>query len=143
MIWRGWATVGFRSWTKSFANTQANPSVTIRLKKRVALTVRIDDAGQLLNQHLGKTPGADLLIGISRPGQPFRPTIPVSQDATGRDNQFVIPFDTAVRMVVASSFFRLADAKGAAFAGVSTAIPITVPAGQQPQPIHVTVIGRQ
>lgn len=127
----------------SVSITQRDPRFTIIPKKGDAVPIWIDDAGQLLTQHLGKTPGADLLIGISRPGQPFRPTIPVSQDAAGRDNQFVIPFDTAVRLVVASSFFRLADAKGAAFTNVSNGTAITVSAGQQPQPIHVTVIGRQ
>ena len=142
-IWLNPCEWGFPMPTVSVASALRNPSVTITLKKGVALPIRIDDAGQLLAQHLGKTQGADFLIGISRPGEPFRPTIPVSQDAAGRNHQFVIPFDKAVRLVVASSFFRLADAKGVAFINVSNGTTVTVPAGQQPQPIHVTVIGRQ
>ena len=142
-IWLNPCEWGFSVPTVSVASSQRNPSVTVNLKRGVALPIRIDDASQLLPQHQGKTPGADLLIGISRPGAPFRPTIPVSQDAAGRDHQFVIPFDTTVRLVVASSFFRLADSKGAALTNVSNATTITVAAGQLPQPIHVTVIGRQ
>ena len=142
-IWLDPCEWGFPLPSVSVASAQMNPGVTITMKKGVSLPIRIDDAGQLLTQHLGKTSGADLLIGISRPGQPFRPTIPVSEDASGRNHQFVIPFDTSVRLVVASSFFKLADAKGATLNNGSNGTTISVAAGQQPQPVHVTVIGRQ
>jgi len=119
------------------------PTVTVTLTRGAIVPIRIDDSGQLLGQHLGKTPGADLLIGISRLGQPFRPTSFVSEDGGGRNHQIVIPFGASVRLIVASSFFKFADTKGNAFTGLSNGAAITVAIGQQAQPIHVTVIGRR
>lgn len=127
----------------SIGSGQMNITLTVKMTKGAILPIRIDDSGQLLGQHLGKTPGADLLIGISRPGQPFRPTSAISEDGAGRNHQFIVPYGMTVRLVVASSFFKLADGKGNAFNGLSNGTTVTVAAGQQPQPIHVTVTGRQ
>jgi hypothetical protein len=55
-----------------------------------------------------------------------------------------IPFNAKVNVVVASSFFRLTDANGAAFAASgAAAVPLSVPSGQAPPTLRLVVSGRR
>ena len=117
-----------------------NPTLAITLKRGVAVPVRIDDQGQLLAQNEGKTPGAGLLLSVSGPGLFFRLVPLVSKDATGRNYQLLIPFNTQLTLVVHPSFYHLSNANGAALPqGASTKIPLLIPAGQQAAPIRFTI----
>jgi hypothetical protein len=124
--------------------TAAQPvlSLTIVMKRGAAVPIRIDDPGQLLSQHDGKTPGAHVLIGVGNDAFAFVPAPVISQDANGRNHQVVIPFNSQVRLVVQSSFFQLADGAGLPLAKARTiSIPLAVSAGQQPAPIRLRVTG--
>ena len=101
---------------------------------------RIGDPAQLLAQHEGKTSGAGLLLGIGSAGHVFRMLPLVSNDASGRNHQIVIPFNTPVKLVLRSSFCRFADSVGLAPATtVATVVPINVATGQTVAPIMFTV----
>ena len=53
-----------------------------------------------------------------------------------------IPFDASVNLVVATSFFRLTDTNGIAFAPSGAAsVPIAVPAGQPQPTLRLVVSG--
>ncbi|MBI1898773.1 MAG: carboxypeptidase regulatory-like domain-containing protein [Acidobacteria bacterium] len=117
-------------------------TVTIAMKRGAAVPIRMEDPGELLSQHEGRTPGAHVLIGVGNDGFAFLPAPVVSRDRTGRDHQVVIPFNSLVKLVVHSSFFQLSDAAGIALPkGRTTSIPLTVPAGQQPPAIRLRVTG--
>jgi hypothetical protein len=125
--------------TMSAAQPLSN--VTIVLKKGAVVPVRVDDPGQLLTQHEGKMRGAHLLMGISNDASSFAPAVVVSKDPNGRDHQIIIPFNTAVKIVVYSSFFQLSDAAGMPLPKTAVNIPVLVPRGQQPTTIKLSVIG--
>lgn len=117
-------------------------SVIVVLKRGVLVPVRVDDPGQRLSQHEGKTPGAHLLLGIDSDASVFQPASVASQDTAGRNYRIVIPFDLPVRLVVGSSFFQMSDAAGSPLPRTgSTGIPVTVSAGQSPGTIRLTVTG--
>ena len=116
-------------------------SVTIVLRKGAAVPVRIDDPGQLLNQHEGKTRGAHLLLGVGNDAFAFIPAAVVSKDANGRDLQIVVPFNSPAKLVVYSSFFKLSDTAGIPLPKTTVTIPVLVQRGQQPTPIRFNVMG--
>lgn len=106
------------------------------------MPIRIDDAGRFLAQHEGKTPGAALLLTVSSPGMFFRLVPLVSQDQKGRDHQIVVPFNTALTLVVHPSFYNVNAASGLALSkAVSTKIPLLLAPGQQVTPINLTISG--
>jgi len=128
--------------TATISRSSANASVTITLKRGAAVPIRIDDAGQLLTRHEGRTPGAGLLLSVSGPGLFFRLVPLVSQDSNGRNYQIVIPFGTALTLVVHPSFYHVNNASGVALSqGRSTKIPLLVGAGQQVPPFTFTISG--
>ncbi len=116
--------------TVQLSSSQRSASVTVKLKKGVAIPIRIDDPAQLLTAHEGKTAGAHLLIGIINPSFAFRPAIVVSNDISGRNHQVVIPFDKTVNLLVSSSFFQIHDDKSG-ISNPGTTVPLFVPSGQQ------------
>jgi hypothetical protein len=104
--------------------------------------IRIIDAGQLLAQNEGKTPGAGLLLGVSSPGLFFHRVPLASQDSSGRNYQIVVPFNTQLTLVLHSSFYHVNDANGIALSqAASTKIPLFVATSQQVAPIKFTVSG--
>jgi hypothetical protein len=72
-----------------------------------------------------------------------RPAVLTSQEGTGRILKVVIPFDRSVNLAAASSFFKLADSNGTQFSRPGVAIPMSVPAGQRPVTVKLTVTGRK
>jgi hypothetical protein len=118
--------------------------VTIVLKPAATFTIRVEDAGQLLNQHEGKTAGAHLLIGVSSDAFVFHPAVLAWSDNAGRNYQVTVPYDASVNLVLGSSFFSVADDAGSALPQRGSAsIPIRVPTGQPPAAVkfHVTGAG--
>lgn len=111
------------------------------LKKGAIIPIRIDDPSQLLSQYEGKVAGAHLLIGVGNDAHAFMPAPIVSQDAVGRNQQVVVPFNSAVNLVVFSSQFHLSST-GMALGKGPTTIPVAVATGQQPAAIVLQVTGR-
>jgi hypothetical protein len=104
--------------------------------------IRIDDAGQLLAQHEGKTPGAGLLLTVSSPGFFFRLVPLASRDSSGRNYQIVVPFNTALTLVVHPSFYHVSSASNIPLSQtMSTKIPLLIATGQQVPPIKFTISG--
>ena len=117
-------------------------SATLVMKKGAVVQIRIDDPGQLLSQHEGKTPRARLLLGLGYGASVFRLVPLVSQDSGGRNHQIAIPYNTPVKLVVHSSLFSVSDAAGIPIAtGRGMVIPLSVLAGQQVAPIKFSVTG--
>jgi hypothetical protein len=117
---------------------------TIVLKRGAVVTIRVGDPGQLLAQDEGKEPGTHLLLGVRSDALIFHTASVTAQDAAGRNYAVTIPFDRSVNLVVASSFFQLASASGAAVAASGAAtIPIAVPSGQAPPALNLNVTGHR
>src|SRR5258708_490175 len=87
---------GFPTPNATITRSAPTASVTITLKRGVAVPIRINDPGQLLAQNEGKIPGAGLLLEVSdaRPGSFFRLVPLISQESNGRNHQIAIPFNT-------------------------------------------------
>jgi hypothetical protein len=126
--------------TVSLSPNQSAPNVNVVLKKGALITVHVIDSAQSLSSNEGKTQGAHLLLGVSSDAMVFRSAGIVSQDASGRNYQFLIPFDRTVILSVASAFFHLADAAGRPLPK-SGLIPVLVPTGQQPPMLVLMVAG--
>lgn len=105
------------------------------------LHIRVSDPGQLLTLHEGKTPGAHLLLGVGTDSLAFRIATLLSQDASGRNYQILIPFDRRVNISVTSAFFRMLGANGIALPRSGNMIPVIVPSGQQAPTLLLNVIG--
>ena len=69
--------------TATITRSAPTASVNIILKRGAAVSVRINDPGQLLPQNEGKTPGAGFLLEVSdsRPGSFFR-LVPQPEEIT-------------------------------------------------------------
>ncbi|MEO8128444.1 MAG: carboxypeptidase-like regulatory domain-containing protein [Bryobacteraceae bacterium] len=124
------------------SDAQRSVAVTMIMKMGAVVPIRIDDAGRLLSAHEGKTPGAHLLLAVSNDPLIFHPALLISRDATGSNHQIVVPFDTPVKLVAFSSFFRLTDGAGLELAKAeATKIAITVPSTKKPDTIRLVVTG--
>ena len=120
---------------------QPNVTATVQLKKGVVLPLHLDDPSGLLAAYEGKRPGAHVLLGVTTDAGTFHPAALVVKDAAGRKHQVAVPAAALVKLVVASSFFRLSDPSGAVLANTSVQIPTTVQLGMAPSPIVLRVIG--
>lgn len=130
--------------TASITRSAPTASVNIILKRGAAVSVRINDPGQLLPQNEGKTPGAGFLLEVSdsRPGSFFRLAPLVSEDATGRNYQIMIPLNTPLTLFVHPTFYHVNDGIGAPLSqGVTTKIPLLAVSGQPVAPVVFTVTG--
>jgi hypothetical protein len=114
----------------------------IVMKKGAVVPIRIEDPGQLLAQHEGKTRGADLLVGVAHDAFGFMTARVVSRDTQGESLEVVIPFDSARMLVVRSAFIQLADGFGTALSSArATMIPVMVSTGQRPAEVRLRVTG--
>jgi hypothetical protein len=128
--------------TATISRANPNTSLTITLKRGAAVPIRIDDAGQLLTQHEGKTPGAGLLLSVSSSRLFFRLVSLVSQDSGGRNHQVVVPFNTALTLVVHPSFYHVSSPSNIPLSQtMSTKIPLLIATGQQVPPIKFMISG--
>jgi hypothetical protein len=119
----------------------SKPSLNVVLRKGTLVTVRVIDRGQFLSSNEGKIPGAHLLLGIATDALFFRTATVISQDASTRDYQILIPFDRQLNISVTSGFFVLMDANGKALAKSGNLIPVFVPSSQQASTLVLRTIG--
>lgn len=118
-------------------------SVGVVLRLGAALRVRVEDPGQLLAQHEGKTPGANLLVGVEGGSPQFHAAPVVSAESAGRTYQVVIPYGTALWLMVASGLFQLNDALGLPVARTGLAvIPVMATPGQAVPSVNLVVAGK-
>lgn len=112
------------------------------MQRGAAIPIRMEDPGQLLSQHEGKTPGAFLTIGVSNDAYAFHAARLVSRDSSGQNLEVVVPFNSQRRIVVRSDYFQLADSAGVALSSAkATEIPVLVLTGQKPAEIRLKVAG--
>lgn len=141
-VWLNSCEWGHNGTTASLSSSQASVQVPIVLTKGALVTVRVNDAAQLLTTHEGKSPGAHLLLGVSTDSHFFRAAGIISQDVAGRTYQMLVPFDRSINLSVASAFFQMSDATGKALLKSGNLIPVLVPSGQQPPTVLLNVSGR-
>ena len=119
-------------------------NTSVILARGAELDIRVDDPSQLLTQNEGKTPGAHLLLGVRSDALVFHAAFVTTQDSAGRNYSVTIPFAKPANLVVASSFFRLADSNGVTLPGNGfTTFPVTVSSGQPSAIIHLIIIGHK
>ena len=123
----------------SLSATQPSATVRFVLNKGAVISIRVNDPGGFLSQNEGRTPGADLLVGVPNDASAFELARKVSENAQGRDLQLVVPFNVAAQLVVRSAFYQVA-AGGVSLSSAGF-IPIAVPQGQQPAAITLTIAG--
>lgn len=122
----------------SGSRTSANLSVI--LKKGTAVDVRIDDPAGLLSQNEAKTAGAGLLVAVASDGLLMH-IIPVyGRTNASRSYRLFVPPQTPHRLIVQSTFYKLADTSGLPLRETAaTVIPFT-PAGGRPLPVTTFTI---
>ena len=100
---------------------------TVTLAKGHPVQVHIDDPQQLLVTN-AKKPGVHLLVGVWTPKGLFVAMPITSTQATGRDHQTFIPYDTPLTLSVHSKAFKMTDANGAPVdQQKGAAVPVQVP----------------
>jgi hypothetical protein len=132
---------GLQPTTLSLSSSQPNATVHMVLKKGAAVSIRIDDPGQLLSQNEGRKPGAHLLLGVRNDASAICPARFLSQDTNGRNHEIVVPFNTTVNLVVQSSFFQVSNATGSPVGVAGPFVPVFATAGQQPPSVRLVVTG--
>ena len=133
---------GLNAEVVALSQTQRSIKISMIMKKGTAVPIRIDDPGQLLSLHEGKTPDAHLLLGVSNDTFGFRIASIISSDAGGRNHQVIIPFDKSVNIVANSLFFKLADSGGRLLnSNASSVTQVNVPAGKKADILRFVVTG--
>lgn len=123
---------------------QKNTNSTLTLKRGASVQIRVDDPVGALAQYEGKSPGAHLLLGVNSDAGIFHQASVVVSRPERRQYSITIPFDTKVNLVVATSFYRLADATGTPFASNGAGVlAVTVPSGQPPPTLQLAITGRR
>ncbi len=120
---------------------QSSAAINVTLKKGALVPIHVNDPGQLISAHEGKTPGAQLILCVSTDALYSRNASFVSQDASGRNYQLLVPFDRRLSLSVTAGLFRIADATGRALPASGNFIPILAPSGQQTAPVVLAVTG--
>lgn len=119
--------------------------VSLVMKKGVRVPVRVEDSGNLMSLHEGKTSGAHLLLGVQNDAGVFTPASVKSVDTAGRIYELVVPPGTQAALAVNSRFFRLNDGTGKALAiGVTSKFPLAPYASEIPgerRELKLTITG--
>ena len=129
----------------TLAAGQKLTGVQLKVKKGSVLQVRLDDPGQKLAALPVSGPLSgfvpDVLMGVFTAQRLFYPAGLASTDATGRNHQITVPFDTPLKFTIASKQLQLTDEAGAALGARGLTIPFVHPsAGAPPKGLtfHVT-----
>ena len=127
--------------TTSLSLGQKPVNVTLAMQKGAVLQVRMDDPGNLIPR-IGTLSGGDyLLLGATSRTSVFHTLPQTSVYATGRTYQILIPFNTPVQLLVASSQ-SLADSSGSPLAsGVTTRISVIAPSSGNAPLVRLSVMG--
>jgi hypothetical protein len=121
--------------------SKTSASVNIVFPKGALVTVRVDDPGQFFSASAANS-GASLLIGVSSDSFVFHRAALLTQDASSRTYQVLIPFDRQTRISVTSSTLQLVGSSGNLLSTSNNAMPVLVPSGQQPRTVTVKIVGR-
>jgi len=133
---------GYATPTATISLSNPYSSVAIILNRGSAIPIRVDDGGQLLEQHEGKTRGAGMFMSVSSGGLFSRLVPIVSKNGSGRDYQIVVPYNTLLMLVVHPSYFIVHDSAETELSQAnSTNIPLLVGSGQQVKPINFKIVG--
>jgi len=133
-------------WDSKRVSVDVKPNQMVRgvvvvMKPGVAVPIRVDDPNQLLSKYGTSTPGAHVLIGVSTVSGLFQPATLLGDDGKGRNHQVVIPFDSPTTVAIRSDHFLMTDSTGKAVANGSANGPVSVPTGNTPSQIKVTISG--
>ena len=123
----------------SLSGGQVSASPTVVLPKGALVTVQVNDPKGFLLANAGAQ-GALLLIGVSTDSRYFKTATLISENASGRTYQILVPFGRSIDLSVTSGLFQLTDSTDTSLPSVSL-IPILVPSGQQPSAIVLNVAG--
>jgi hypothetical protein len=135
---------GFAVPSISLSITYKNVDRDLVLQRGVAVPIEVEDSGQLLVRHEGRTRGARLLIGIRTADYVLRLAPVVHQQDVSRRHEIVIPFDMPVKVIIRSSMFQVRDSGGTLIGrGSATALPLVIPAGHKVAPIKLMVTGTE
>lgn len=110
------------------------------MKKAAAVPIRVNDAAQLLSGS-ANIAGAHLLIGVPNSASGFQQALVISKDAAGWTYRISIPYNTPVKLVVASAFFQVGNSAGIALPQFGTSVPLLVPSGQPPATVMFSILG--
>ena len=102
--------------TMTLGSGQKSTGIVLRIQAGSVLSVRVNDAAQILAQKTKDGREHHLLIGVWGPDRLFYPMRRAATDKAGATYQLTVPQDTALRFVIASRDLKLADAGGAAVA---------------------------
>ena len=111
---------------------------SIHMAAAATLQVHLDDPSGLLAANAGKA-GTGLIIGVNGP-HGFVPLPIISSTGTSRDYKILVPFDTALNVMVSTQYFKLADAQGFALSGAAP-IGVSIPTGKQASVVSLRITG--
>ena len=117
---------------------QVAANVNVRMAKGSVVHVRLNDPAK----HMANGGGV-VLMGVVGPSSRWHPLNVVSNDASGRTLEVVIPLNTALRLEVNGGRLQLADEGGAALAAVSASFPILQAAGQPDPTLTFKITGKR
>lgn len=120
---------------------QIMKDVVVSLKRGIALPIRIDDPGGLLDENEKSRAGAHVLVGVGTASGMFQPAAVTANDKQGRTHEVLIPFDAPVKLVVQSDLFQMANDKGVAFTAGRNESTVNIPTGSSASTITVKVTG--
>lgn len=119
--------------------TQDAAPVQLTLQQGIRLNININDPGKYLSANEGKTKGAHLLVGVWS-GNLFIPTPVSTSNASGRMHSLIVPKLARLRATAFSKFYKIGDAKGAAFQR-SSSVPV-IAGTTAPTTVTFTILGK-
>ena len=112
----------------------------IRMAPGVTLQVHLDDPSGHLATHEGKTPGANMIVGVAT-AQGFHPLPITASSGNGRDYKLLVPFDVTNNVSVSTRFFKLNDEGGTPLSATGPTIPVRFSAGTPAKVVNLRVVG--
>ena len=143
-VWLDSCDWGQQGVTATISAEQPTAAAAISVQQGALVGIRVNDPGQNLALHEGRTPGGHVLLGVEADGRVFKQAFIASQDQSGRDYRILIPFDRPLRLSVGSGLFKLSDVSGRALPALGNTIPLMVPSistsASQPGSPSATVV---
>lgn len=137
-----WVPVPMRTRATVVAG-QAASGIQLRLKKAVAIGVRINDTSNVLQAARADGSTAQVVIGVFNAHGPFIPAYVKSKGPTGSDYEILVPADTPLNLHVSSPNVTLNDPSGSKISASGFTVPVQIPSAASksaaPSPIPVFV----
>lgn len=108
---------------------ETTSKIDVTVERGYRLEVRIDDPKKLLPNAPGGIPGAALLLAIQSAKGRYENLRLETDDAAGRTQFLVIPYDTPLTLVATGSGIALSDSNDKRYTGDSIRIPVLVASG--------------